>query len=145
MAKIDDHIRKAIEEGKFDNLPGKGQPLRWEQDANEDPDWRLAYHLLRSNGFSLPWIETRREIEESLAATHQALARAWKWRAQALASLQPAALVEQEWQRALRAFRSQIAEVNQRIFNYNLEVPASRFQMRSLDVEREIAEICRQS
>ena len=27
MPKIEEHIRRAIEEGSFEDLPGKGQPL----------------------------------------------------------------------------------------------------------------------
>ncbi len=61
MSNIEDHIRRAIEEGKFDDLPGKGKPLKLEDDPFVDPEWRLAHHMLRCSGFSLPWIERRQE------------------------------------------------------------------------------------
>jgi len=37
---IDEIIRRAIEEGQFDDLPGKGKPLRLDEDPNSDPAWR---------------------------------------------------------------------------------------------------------
>ena len=45
---------------------GKGKPLRLEDDSLEDPEWRMAYHMLREGGFSLPWIELRQEIVTTL-------------------------------------------------------------------------------
>ena len=63
MPNAEEQIRRAIEEGKFDNLPGKGKPLHLDQNPFEDPDWRLANHVLKTSGFSLPWIEKRNEIE----------------------------------------------------------------------------------
>ena len=54
---IEEIIRQAMQEGKFDDLPGKGKPLNLDQNPHQDPDWRVAHHLLKSAGFSLPWIE----------------------------------------------------------------------------------------
>jgi len=59
VPNAEEQIRRAIEEGKFDNLPGKGKPLNLEQNPFEDPEWRLANHVLITSGFSLPWIEKR--------------------------------------------------------------------------------------
>ncbi|MEA3440806.1 MAG: DUF1992 domain-containing protein [Chloroflexota bacterium] len=57
MTGIEEHIRRAMEEGKFDDLPGKGKPLRLDHNPHEDPQWRTAYRMLRNSGFTLPWIE----------------------------------------------------------------------------------------
>ena len=59
MNKAEDQIRRAMEEGKFDDLPGEGKPLRLENDPFEDPEWRMAHHVLRNGGFTLPWIEAK--------------------------------------------------------------------------------------
>jgi DnaJ family protein C protein 28 len=130
MPNIEEHLRQAIAAGKFDNLPGKGQPLRWEDDSLVDPEWRLAYKMLKDGGFTLPWIETRREIEDDLAAARAALQRAWRAR--------QAAQAEPEWQRAQAAFRAAVEQLNQRIQKYNLEVPLARFQRGRVDGEAEI-------
>jgi DnaJ family protein C protein 28 len=138
MPNIEDHIRKAMEEGKFDDLPGKGKPIHWDENPLVEPDWQLAFRMLRNAGFALPWMETRKEIETQLEAARGSLKRAWYWRQSAIAEGQPPAFVEDEWQRALGVFREQIAEINHRIFDYNLEVPLLRFQRPPVEAEAEI-------
>ena len=63
MPNIEELIQRAIQEGKFSDLPGKGKPLRLDENPHADPDWQLAYHLLKENSFSLPWLELRQELE----------------------------------------------------------------------------------
>jgi DnaJ family protein C protein 28 len=143
MPNIENHIRKAIEEGKFDDLPGKGKPIHWDDNPFVEADWQLAFRMLHDSGFTLPWLDTRKEIEAQLEAARATLKRAWEWRKPALAAGQPPAFVEDEWQRSLNAFRGQIAVINHRIFDYNLEVPLPRFQRPPVDAEAEITEIIR--
>ncbi len=80
MPNIEDLIQRAIQEGKFSDLPGKGKPLRLDDNPLADPDWQLAYHLLKENGFSLPWLELRQELEKEIEAARQSLKQAWEWR-----------------------------------------------------------------
>jgi DnaJ family protein C protein 28 len=138
---IDEQIRQAMERGEFSNLPGKGQPLSFSQNPHEDPAWGIAYRMLKSSGHTLPWIETRRGIEKDIEATRQLLAQTWRWRQSALDEEQPYSLIEEEWQRALAAFREKTADLNRRIFNYNLEAPSDQFKRRRIDPEREIEKI----
>jgi hypothetical protein len=93
MSKVEEQICRAMEEGQFDNLPGKGKPLHLEDNPFEDPEWRLAHHVLRSSGFTLPWIEARRELEAAILEARTALRRSWAWRQAALAGGQPVQLV----------------------------------------------------
>lgn len=135
---VDEQIRRAMEEGAFDNLPGKGKPLHLDDDPFADPEWRLAHHVLQSSGYTLPWIETRREIEAGAQEARQALRRAWEWhQAQSEAGQSPA-WVESEWRRAREAFAAQVAELNRRIRSLNLEVPSAQFQMAPINLEREL-------
>jgi DnaJ family protein C protein 28 len=138
MSNVEDQIRRAMQAGQFDNLPGAGRPLRLEDDPFEDPEWHLAHHVLRSSGFTLPWIEARRELEAALQATRQALKRSWDWRQAALVGGQPAALVEAEWRRAVEAFCQKLDELNRDILTYNLKTPSNRFHLSRLNAEREI-------
>jgi hypothetical protein len=59
---IDRVIREAMERGEFDDLPGAGKPLDLSgyDVANE---WRLAYHVLKQAGETLPWIALGTEID----------------------------------------------------------------------------------
>lgn len=138
MPDIDDAIRKAMEEGKFDNLPGQGKPLRLDENPHEDPAWRTAHHLLRNSGFSLPWIALRHEIETETETARQALRRAWDWRNAALERGQTSPAVAAEWQRALEAFRQQAGRINRKISDYNLQIPSIQFELPRLDAEGEI-------
>jgi DnaJ homolog subfamily C member 28 len=133
MSNVDELIRKAIEEGKFSNLQGEGKPLQLEENPWEDPEWRMANHVLQSNGFTLPWIEQRQAIEKDLEAARLSLAQAWRER-------QNAEVIsgKQVWQRAIQTFELQIGAINQRIKTYNLSVPLDRFQRRLVQVEQEV-------
>src|SRR5581483_4112960 len=63
-------LDELAEQGYFQNLPGSGKPLDL---SDEDypfipDDMRLAYRILRNAGYSLPWIELRKDIEAEIAA-----------------------------------------------------------------------------
>jgi DnaJ family protein C protein 28 len=138
MINIEDHIRRAMEEGQFDDLPGKGKPLRLDENPYEDPEWSQTYRVLRNGRFTLPWIETRQAIDAEIGETRLALKRAWEWYGSTSETTLPVALVESEWARAVETFRQRIDAVNNRIKEYNLETPSERFQMRILRFEREL-------
>jgi hypothetical protein len=112
MPNIDDLINKAIQEGKFDDLDGKGKPLKLDDDSLVDPEWRLAHHILKSNGFTLPWIGTRQEIQAASESARAELANSWAWRQQAAKEQQDSQQVALEWQRALSAFTKKIQDLN---------------------------------
>jgi DnaJ family protein C protein 28 len=138
MSKVEDHINSAMQEGKFENLPGKGKPLRLDENPFENPEWRMANHVLRSNGFTLPWIETRNEIEGELEKARKALARAWIYRQSETSKNLPTHLREAEWQRAVDAFREQVTLLNKRVLKYNLEVPSIHLQLLLINSDREL-------
>jgi DnaJ family protein C protein 28 len=138
MPDIEEHIRRAIEEGKFDELSGKGKPLNLDENPLVDAEWRLAYHMLRSSGYTLPWIELRQEIEAEIAAARASLQRSWDGRQTALAQGVPAGMIEDDWKKAMDAFRGQGEMINKQIANYNLQAPSEKLQMLKLSVEGEI-------
>jgi len=141
MSGIDELIRKAIEDGKFDNLSGKGKPLNLDENPHEDPEWRLAYRMLRQSGYTLPWIENRRDIDKAIDDARSNLKNAWEWHQWALAQGRPQVDVNFEWKRALVTFAEQIGQINTQIKSYNLDVPSSSLQLPLLIVENEIKSI----
>jgi DnaJ family protein C protein 28 len=145
MPNIEELIQRAIQEGKFNDLPGKGQPLRLDDNPHAEPEWQLAYHLLQENGFSLPWLELRQELEAEIEAARHAFKLACEWRLSApvdetpvIHPPHPISELDAEFQRALRVFTEKIPQINQRIFVYNLQTPLDRFQMRKLNLEQEL-------
>ncbi len=141
MPDIEALIRRAIEEGKFNELPGRGKPLHLDENPHADPEWRLAHRLLRQNGFTLPWLEQRREIETERRQACQRLQTAWEQRAAALERENALETAEAAWQRSQAEFRARFVRLNRRIFDYNLQTPSTQFQMPPLDPEKAIQRI----
>ncbi|MGE5221300.1 MAG: DnaJ family domain-containing protein [Omnitrophica WOR_2 bacterium] len=141
MSKADEQIQRAMEEGKFENLPGKGKPLKWDENPFEDPEWRLANKILHDNGFTLPWIQARQEIEAEIQAVREAMLRAWEWQKSVPAGSYPREEVDAAWRKAEAKFREQIMAINRQIFNYNLQAPSLQVQLLQLNVERELEAI----
>jgi methylphosphotriester-DNA--protein-cysteine methyltransferase len=72
---IERQIREAMEHGKFDELPRRGEPLP----NDENPyagDMALAFHMLKNAGVAPPWVEADKEVRELLARRDHILMRA---------------------------------------------------------------------
>jgi hypothetical protein len=63
-------IQAAYEDGAFDHLPGKGQPLALEDDSHLPPELRMAYKILKNSGHLTP-----SPTKASPAAVRAAIAR----------------------------------------------------------------------
>jgi DnaJ homolog subfamily C member 28 len=124
----EERIRAAMEEGKFDNLPGYGKPLNLDENPFEPEDERLANSLLRSNDFTPPWIEFGKEIDRDLETARNRF----------IAGLST------ERERALAEFSIAINALNRRILDYNLRVPAAVFQRPILDLQKMIDSILKE-
>jgi DnaJ family protein C protein 28 len=140
---IEEIIRQAIDEGAFDDLPGKGKPLQLDQNPYQDPEWRAAHHILQNSGFTLPWIESLREIEVDQQEARAGLARTWKWYQAEVEKGIEIRRLNNEWDRAVDTFHEQIAAINIKIRSYNLQIPDDRFQLQQINVEQEIDRIKR--
>ncbi len=140
-AAVEKKIQKAIEEGMFDHLPGKGKPIVWDDNPWEDPERATAHRMLRKAGFTLPWIAEWQEIEQDIDTARRRLIEAWHWLG-GHASAQHAS-ARQEWEEAVKVFHVDIASFNKRIQLFNMKVPADVFQRLPIQVDREIAIITR--
>jgi DnaJ family protein C protein 28 len=127
MRWVEERIQKAIEAGEFENLRGKGQRIEWDENPFAPPEWQLAFHLLRSNGFTLPWIETRRELLAEIAELRRQAAH--------LRETPPTDLRRGEESAQLE---KKIGELNQRIRRYNISAPLAHFQLPVLDCKAEL-------
>src|ERR1041385_678642 len=56
-------IQEAIEEGAFDDLPGKGRPLELDDDPFTPPHLRLANRILKNAGVLPDWMQLEKDIE----------------------------------------------------------------------------------
>jgi hypothetical protein len=102
-------IQEAIEEGAFDDLEGAGEPLDLSEDPFVDPADRMAYRLLKNNGFAPDWIEEAKELE----------AEARRLRAE---GIMPKG-----------SYQDRVAALNHRIELFNLKAPSVRLHKRQFD------------
>ena len=137
---IDQKIREAMEQGEFDDLPGKGKPVDTSVNPFEDPELRLAHRMLRNAGFAPSWIEERKDIDAELENARHQLSRAWTVLQNALGTGNERS-ARQRWEKALTSFRAQARELNQRIVKWNLKVPAAGFQRSLIDIEKELSRV----
>lgn len=62
----EDRIRRAIEEGQFDNLEGAGKPLKPDEAQNLPPELRMAYRVLKNGGYVPAEVAEEQEITRTI-------------------------------------------------------------------------------
>jgi hypothetical protein len=116
---IEDQIQKAQQDGKFDNLRGQGKPF-----SHLDTD--ALEQLVREQGFRPHFVELDAEIRAKTEIARQAVRRTYEWVRQAQGGDgvdRYAARAQDEWRQALTIFDQRLAEINQLIQTFNLELP----------------------
>ncbi|MCJ7840822.1 DUF1992 domain-containing protein [Lederbergia sp. NSJ-179] len=58
----EDRIRKAYEEGQFDDLPGAGKPLPPDSPKGIPDDLKMAYRVMKNAGLSPNEMDVKKEI-----------------------------------------------------------------------------------
>jgi hypothetical protein len=61
---VEKKIKEAEERGEFENLPGRGRPLKLDDDSRIPADLRLAYKILKNADCLPPEIELQKEIRK---------------------------------------------------------------------------------
>lgn len=115
---VDQQIRRAQERGAFDNLRGSGQPLA-PDDQNVTAfagDDAMGLKLLKNNEALPAWIELNKEIAGDRAACRRIL---------------DYYVAERDRDRRARFaddYRRRVRDLNQKIDQYNLIVPAAHLE-----------------
>ncbi len=124
---VDRRIREAMEDGKFDDLPFRGEPIPLEDDTAAG-EWAMAFRILRNAELAPPWIEADKEVRRLLARRDALLERARREAAR-----------PSVWTR--REFVRVIDEANRAIASLNAAAPTDRQHRRPLDVDAELARL----
>jgi hypothetical protein len=129
---IDKIIREARESGAFEGLPGKGKPIRWEDESMVPEDQRLAQRLLRSNGYTLDFIAMARELDAEYAGLRANLdqARQKKFEGRLDAA---------GWEAALIVFQTKVRALNRRVIGYNMRVNSPQLEKSTYPVDPDAA------
>lgn len=116
---VDKAIRESLGDGRIDDLPGKGKPLRLDDEANTPSEQRMAFKLLRDNDMAPDWVLMSRELEADEAAL--------KTRIRNAARRSP---------KAPEALAAAVEAYNKRVLTFNLKVPRGVDHRRLIDLER---------
>jgi DnaJ homolog subfamily C member 28 len=139
---VENKILEAIEAGLFDNLPGMGKPLKLDDNPHEPAAWKLAHQMIKDSGYTLPWIDERKEIEELVEKTFSRLAQAYR---ETHRTKTPDVWARAEWQQTTDAFIDIVTKLNKRIRDYNLQTPSANFQRALVDANKEIERVQREA
>ena len=63
IKSVEEQIRRAMAEGEFDNLPGKGKPLDLENYFQTPEELRMGYSMLKQSGFVPEEVQMLKDIE----------------------------------------------------------------------------------
>ncbi|MFO7985681.1 MAG: DnaJ family domain-containing protein [Desulfatiglandaceae bacterium] len=61
---IEERIKEAQQKGEFDDLPGRGSPIVYEDDSHVPEDLRLAYKVLKNADCLPPELALKNEIRQ---------------------------------------------------------------------------------
>lgn len=112
-------IQEAIDEGLFDNLPGKGEPIDLSVNPFEPPGMGAINRMLKHNKVIPVWVSAERDIETSRALALAALAR---WEA-AEPGLRGDTRYPELRQMARDAYGGHMRETNDLILKFNVSSP----------------------
>ncbi|KAF2289842.1 hypothetical protein GH714_038879 [Hevea brasiliensis] len=125
---VEQRIWHSMEEGQFENLPGKGKPLNLSTNPHSDPAEDTLYRILSKNGCAPEWVELNKEIRSKVSEWRVALKKAWTNKCSGDHS---------KWIEKTVTLKMQMGDINDKIFRYNLIVPFGR-QMFGLKWEKEL-------
>ncbi|PIE61636.1 MAG: molecular chaperone DnaJ [Desulfobacterales bacterium] len=63
-AIVEERIKQAQKEGRFNDLKGQGRPLQFDE-TNVPEEFRMAHKILKNAGFLPPEIEIKKQIEKT--------------------------------------------------------------------------------
>ena len=109
---VEQRIWHSMEEGKFENLPGKGKPLNLNTNPHADPAEDALYRILSKNGCAPEWVELNKEIRNRISEWRLALQKAWTENCNEVNN--------SNWVESSEALKLQLRDINNKVsYNYN--------------------------
>ena len=140
-------IQEGIEEGKFDNLPGRGKPLELDGGDSLPLEVRMANKVLKNAGVLPEWIQVQHEItserEEMARYRERVAAENVKRRARLKQQKLPTdhAAVRQfaEWHvRCRDNYLRRLKHFNTSVLKFSILAPSTAAPFRSLKIDTEM-------
>jgi len=119
---VEEQINEAILRGEFDNVNGKGKPLPYRPSLDKLEVMRQK--LRHDAGFTPPWQDVGREIEQLTARVENEVARAVMFRRKGIeAGRVDKGRIEADFQNQLKKIEELVGSVNSLILKNNLLIP----------------------
>jgi DnaJ family protein C protein 28 len=140
-------IQEAIDEGKLDNLPGKGKPLVFDDDPATPAHLRMANKILKNAGVLPDWIQVQKDIVAERGEASKQRARLVKenhtrrTRIANLPATHPHVAQYAEWHARNRAaYLKRLKGVNTFILKFSMMAPSTAAPFFPYRIEAEMAE-----
>jgi hypothetical protein len=138
-------IQEAIDEGKLDNLPGKGKPLVLEDNPLIPHEQRVMNSILKQNGVLPGWIQLQRDLqktqkvlmtaEDSFSWTYNR----WRQELAVTASWDVADRARKWYDNERKKFIERVESYAQAVRHYDAVAPKSASRPKPFVAEKEVA------
>ncbi|XP_029400433.1 dnaJ homolog subfamily C member 28 [Mus pahari] len=134
---VEDLIQESMAKGDFDNLSGKGKPLKKFSGCSYiDPMTHNLNRILIDNGYQPEWILMQKEIKDTIEQLREALLVSRKKLGNPLSPVE-----QKQWAQVCERFQENIRKLNKRINDFNLIVPILTRQKVHFDAQKEIIRV----
>uniref|UniRef100_A0A8C2LRF3 DnaJ heat shock protein family (Hsp40) member C28 n=1 Tax=Cricetulus griseus TaxID=10029 RepID=A0A8C2LRF3_CRIGR len=134
---VEDLIQESMAKGDFDNLSGKGKPLKKFSGCSYiDPMTHNLNRILIDNGYQPEWILMQKEIKDTIEQLREALLVSRKKLGNPLT---PGG--QKQWNQVCEKFQENIRKLNKRISDFNLIVPILTRQKVHFDAQKEVIRV----
>lgn len=132
---VEDLIQESMAKGDFDNLSGKGKPLKKFSGCSYiDPMTHNLNRILIDNGYQPEWILMQKEIKDTIDQLREAILVSRKKLGNPMTPTE-----QKQWNQVCEQFQENIRKLNKRINDFNLIVPLLTRQKVHFDAQKEIA------
>ncbi|XP_068931033.1 dnaJ homolog subfamily C member 28 [Petaurus breviceps papuanus] len=132
---VEDLIQESMAKGDFDNLSGKGKPLKKFSGCSYiDPMTHNLNRILIDNGYQPEWILMQKEIKDTIVQLRQDILVSRNKLGHPMTSSEL-----KQWSQDCEKFQENIKKLNKRINYFNLIVPILNRQKVHFNAEKEIA------
>ncbi|XP_069331086.1 dnaJ homolog subfamily C member 28 [Eulemur rufifrons] len=131
---VEDLIQESMAKGDFDNLSGKGKPLKKFSGCSYiDPMTHNLNRILIDNGYQPEWILMQKEIKDTIEQLREAILVSRKKLGNPMTPME-----QKQWAQVCEQFQENIRKLNKRINDFNLIVPILTRQKVHFDAQKEI-------
>jgi DnaJ family protein C protein 28 len=140
---IDELIEEGQQQGAFDDLPGKGKPLKLKKNPYA-PDLELAHKLLKDNDLTPSWIQERNDLLHQVKTLRAEIQQMWLGHEQAYRLAQgdgQQAALAISWDDTCRKWEAQIGDLNKQISDFNLKRVVDNLEIFKVNLEEELSRV----